>query len=201
MTETPEHATDNENAAKRRWGRVLTVLGAVLILAGIGTALWRFWPELRYSTGLIDDRYPYPSRLLRGGEASSNDEIPMGQRVVIPVIGADVVVSDDDQTQALRDGAYRHVETELPGEGGTTTLAGHRAAGKFALLSKLRPGDYVILYWDGVEYDYEVSQVWTTTPDDAEPLDDVGYERLVLYTCVPRYLGNERTVVEARPVP
>lgn len=200
MTETPEQTDNTEYAAKRRWGKALMILGAVLILAGVGTALWRFWPDLTYSVGLIDDRYPYPSKLLRGGEAPVDDELPPDTRVVIPAIGADVTVSDDNQWQALRDGAYRHIETQMPGEGGTTTLAGHRDAGKFALLSRLKPGDFVLLYWEGVEYDYEVVSVWTTSPDDVEPLENVGYERLVLYTCVSRYLGNERTIVEAVPL-
>lgn len=200
MTETPEQTDSTVRTTERRWGKALTILGAVLILAGIGTALWRFWPDLTYSVGLVDDRYPYPSDLMKAGESAVSETLPAGDRVVIPKIGADVAVSDDNQWQALHDGAYRHVETEMPGRGGTTTLAGHRSAGKFALLSRLAPGDVVIVYSDGVEYDYEVATVWTTAPDDAEPLQDVGYERLVLYTCVPRYLGNERTIVEALPI-
>ncbi len=200
MSQTGSQTDDTKPAKKDRRGDILAVLGLVLVIAGIGTALWRYWPDLTYSVGLVDDSYPYPSKLLRGGESPESDELPADSRVVIPAIGADVAVFDEDQWQALRDGAYRHIETELPGEGGTTTLAGHREAGKFALLSKLKPGDVVILYWEGTEYDYEVTSVSTTGPDDVEPLENTGYERLVLYTCVPRFIGNKRTVIEATPV-
>jgi sortase A len=67
----------------------------------------------------------------------------------------------------------------------------------FALLYRLRPGDPIVLYWMGKEYDYRVSKVFDVGPKDIKILQQTGDERLTLYTCRPRELGDKRTVVVA----
>ena len=174
-------------------------MGAVLILAGIGTALYNLWPDIGYRTGLVDDTWPYPSNIAPPAE-TSNGSIPRDARLVIPSIAVDVPVLEGDPDAALEEGVYRHGETAEPGDGFNVTIAGHREARAFALLAYLSPGDPVILYWNGTEYDYRVTRVYEVGPDDSSVLSRGSAERLTLYTCTPRFLGNLRTVVEAEPV-
>jgi LPXTG-site transpeptidase (sortase) family protein len=122
---------------------------------------------------------------------------PRGRRLVIPRINANVVVARGDPKQALARGAYHEPGTADPGHGGNVVLAGHRDLRVFALLYRLRPGDPIVLYWMGKEYDYRVSKVFDVGPKDIKILQQTGDERLTLYTCRPRELGDKRTVVVA----
>lgn len=185
-----------------RHTRLLYTLGAVLILAGIGTALWSSWPDVSYRLGLINDDYPYPSTFAEeSGEKPRTSTMPQGQRVVIPKIGVDVQIFDTGAPERGLDlGVWRHPETALPGQAANMALAGHRSRRQFALLYALRPGDEIIVYWDGEEYDYVVTGSREVTPDDTTALDSGRTEALTLYTCTPRFLGNLRTVVTAQPV-
>lgn len=174
----------------------------MLILAGISTALWMTWPDVSYRLGLVDTTYPYPSQFAEeSGSAPRTSAMPKGQRVVIPKLGVDAQVFDSGNTdRGLRLGVWRHPETGEPGEAGNMTLAGHRNRRQFALLYALRPGDEVIVYWNGVEHDYRVTGSRDVTPQDTSALEMGRTEALTLYTCTPRFLGNLRTVVTAEPV-
>lgn len=111
----------------------------------------------------------------------------------------DVAVYEGDEDTALRLGVYHHEQTATPGEPGNVAIAGHRNRRQFALLHALGPGDVVIVYWDGTEYDYRVRETFTVKPDDDQVLVRDGENRLTLYTCRPRFLGDSRTVVIAEP--
>ena len=75
-----------------------------------------------------------------------------------------------DADIALDLGVYRYPGTGVPGEAANMAVAGHRMAGRFALLHVLRRGDEVIVYWDGVEHDYRVDAVGEIAAgDDRDP--------------------------------
>jgi LPXTG-site transpeptidase (sortase) family protein len=180
--------------AGRRRGWLLLAAGAALVAVALGIVVYQLWPDISYSLGLVDDSWPYPSRFVGTLEA---DEIPQGKRVVIPKIGVDAQVAGGNPDVALSQGVYHHAETAEPGEGDNVALAGHRSRQAFVLLYQLDPGDPVSLWWDGEEHTYRVTRIYTVTPDDESVLAGADEERLTLYTCLPRFLGNERTVVEA----
>jgi len=184
-------------SGRRRW---LAPLGAVLILVGIGTALYNLWPDISFRTGRVDESWPYPSNIAPPEAEPIAASIPEGARLVIPSIAVDVPVLEGDPDVALEAGVYRHAETAEPGDGLNVSIAGHREARAFALLTYLAPGDAVILYWHGVEHDYRVTRVYRVGADDASVLSRGSAEHLTLYTCTPRFLGNLRTVVAAEPV-
>ena len=184
-------------SGRQRW---LAPLGAVLILAGIGTVLYNLWPDISFRTGHIDESWPYPSNIAPPTARPTAQPAPEGTRLVIPSIAVDVPVLEGDPDAALEAGVYRHEETAQPGDGLNVSIAGHREARAFALLKYLVPGDAVVLYWSGLEYDYRVTRVYTVGVDDSSVLSRGSAERLTLYTCTPRFLGNLRTVVEAEPV-
>lgn len=184
------------------WPRRLLALGVLLVLAGAGVALYNLWPDVSYRLGFVNQEYPYPSLFAAAaGKTPRSDAMPSGRRLVVPEIGVDVRVYEGDADTALDLGVYRHPRTAVPGEPANMAVAGHRMAGRFALLHVLRPGDEVIVYWDGTEHDYRVDAIGEIGAGDTAILRRGDAERLTLYTCTPRWLGDRRTVVVALPVP
>lgn len=198
MPDRPERSARLASLRRTRGIALLTV-GAVLVLVGAGTALWLYAPDIAWELGMVEPRFPYPSRLATGTVEPASDRMPTESAIVIPRIGAVAPILEGSPATALDKGVYRHVETGRPGGGKNTTIAGHRESRAFALLSRLESGDAIIVYWEGVEYDYRVTDVSVTTPDDDSVLWEGASEALTLYTCVPRTEGDQRTVVRAVP--
>lgn len=177
--------------------RVLVTLAGLLVLAAAGIALWQLWPETSWTLGLVDESWNYASA---APEAPSGGQaIPEGRRLVIPRIAVDVPITQGNPDRALSLGVYHHPEGASPGEGSSTILAGHRNRRALALLSRLEKGDPVLVYWDGVEHIYRVDHSFVITPDNTSVLEPSDTEELRMYTCLPRFLGNKRTVVVALP--
>lgn len=197
MTDADASRPDRESGPRVRWA---LLVGALLVLIGLGTLAYQGWPELAYELGLIDTRCPYPSALVPAQDGPPvATAVPPGKRLVIPAIGVDVQVLDGNEDRALDLGVYHHAETAAPGEGDNIAIAGHRVRRAFTLLHRLEPGDPVLLYWGGTEYAYQVSRVFEIGLEETTILDPAPSERLTLYTCTPRFLGNRRTVVIATP--
>lgn len=198
----PAGEVRSQGGGASRWTRRLLGIGVLLIVAGAGVALYNLWPDVSYRLGFIDQGYPYPSLFAEeAGATPRSASLPSGRRLVVPEIGVDVRIYEGDADTALDLGVYRHPRTGVPGEAANMALAGHRMAGRFTLLHVLRPGDEVIVYWDGVEHDYRVDAVDEVPAGDTSILRRGDEERLTLYTCTPRWLGDRRTVVVALPVP
>jgi LPXTG-site transpeptidase (sortase) family protein len=211
MSETPDTAQSPESkdasgvpsgAAETRStrSRVLLGVGIALIAISLGIVLYQTWPDLSYELGLVDETWPYTSAF---GESVAKQPteitLPKGNRIVIPVIGVDAPISGGDSETALSQGVYHHAETAEPGQGDNIALAGHRNRDVFALLYRLSPEDPVSVWWGGEEYTYRVTRIYEVDPDDSSVLAASDEEVLTLYTCLPRFLGNKRTVVEAAP--
>jgi sortase A len=123
-------------------------------------------------------------------------------RLHIPHIHANYVMVEGTDAASLRKGPGHYPETPLPGMPGTVGVAGHRTTylAPFNKLDKLRKGDVVRLEMPYATLSYRVedtrivkpSAVWVTRP--------VGYNRLVMTACHPKYSAAERIVVFARQV-
>lgn len=183
---------------RARWAHLV---GVTLVLVGIGVFAYQVWPEVAYQLGLVDSGYPYPCAFATAeGATPLSDRIPRGARLVIPSIGVDAQVYEGDYDRALERGVYHHTETADPGEGSNVTIAGHRVRRAFTLLHRLRAGDSIILYWNGVEHDYRVVRTVEIEANDTSILEPTDAEQLTLYTCTPRFLGDKRTALVAVPV-
>lgn len=183
--------------------RIEFVLGAVLVLAGIGTALYHLWPDIEYRTGLTQSGNPYASRFEvpteDAGRAGAK-AIPSTSRVVIPRVGIDVRIFGGDIEEALSRGVYHYAASSKPGQPGNVVIAGHRNRRQFALLPYLRLGDDISVYWEGSEHCYRVTRVYRVAAVESEILASGDEEMLTLYTCTPRFVGDKRVVVVAEPV-
>ncbi len=205
----------------------LRVAALVSAMAAVGILVWLYGADIAYVLGLVPTTNPYksafadapsqppdpreqPARAVIATSGpipksqrmspSAVGGIPKGRRLVIPRLGVNVGVAGGDPERALSKGTYHHAGTADPGAGDNVVLAGHRNLGVFSLLYRLRAGDPIILYWAGKEHDYRVSKVFDVGPTDTRILEQSGQERLTLYTCRPREMGDKRTVVVALPV-
>jgi len=191
----------------------LRLAAAASLLAALGIAAWLYAPSptvaekavalsrpnpaVATSTdttfGPIDTSKPAPKKVSTTSAAD-------GSRLVIKRIGVDIGVFGGDSAKALKRGVYHHAGTADPGEPGNVVFAGHRNRRQFSLLHQVKTGDIITVFWRGENHDYRVSKKFTVKPDDTWIMGQTGADRLTLYTCLPRSVGNKRTVVVALPV-
>jgi sortase A len=118
----------------------------------------------------------------------------------IPAIGLrfELVQGTSEASLALGPGHYR--ETDLPGEGGTVAIAGHRTTylAPFRDINQLAPGEPISLAMPYGTFTYLVQRTEIVAPDDWTIVRPAGYERLVLSSCNPLFSAAQRIVVFAR---
>lgn len=169
--------------------------------------------------------FPYPSRLLDAeqnlvtpGATPTNaaptpattrvkakvksNAVPTTNRLVIPKIGVDLPIAEGtNEEKALNLGAWRIPGSSVPPEGGNTVLSAHRFRYRppsnltLYLLDQVKPGDIMIIYWQGKEYDFQVRTtkvVPRTQTDIAEPTLT---PQLTVFTCHPVFSTKNRLVV------
>lgn len=121
-------------------------------------------------------------------------------RISLPSQGRHYVLVDGDSPSDLRKGPGAYPQTVLPGEGGTTAIAGHRTTylAPFRDIDKLADGDHVIIDMPYGRFDYAVTGHVIVDPDDTSVVRGNGRSRLVLTACNPLYSAAQRIVVFAR---
>jgi len=194
--------------------RVLKIVVIVVILVGVGILVYPLLPALKYSISKPENFYPYETRLLNSNlnlgklpEIKTVKRIPEDNRLVIPKIGVDVaVVEGKNEEAALLKGAWRNPKTSDPAKGGNTVISGHRFRFRppnnttFYLLDKLSVGDPFLIYWQGVEYDYIVTETKIVAPTTLEILNNTADPQVSLFTCTPLFTTKQRLVVIGQPL-
>lgn len=143
-----------------------------------------------------DRRIAYLARELRR-QTETGDALG---RIVLPTLDKDFVMVAGDAPDDLRKGPGVYPETPLPGEGGTTGIAGHRTTylAPFRDVDDLERGDLIELEMPYGDFTYVVQRSEIVEPTDLSVIRPVGYERIVLTACHPLYSANQRIVVFAR---
>jgi sortase A len=110
-----------------------------------------------------------------------------------------VLVAGDSEGD-LRKGPGVYPATVLPGEGGTTAVAGHRTTylAPFRDINKLHAGDRIEMEMPYGTFVYAVSGQRIVDPGDVGVVRGNGQSRLVLTACHPLYSAAQRIVVFAR---
>jgi sortase A len=123
-------------------------------------------------------------------------------RLRIPHIHANYVMVEGTDAPALRKGPGHYPATPLPGMPGTVGVAGHRTTylAPFNKLDKLRKGDEVRLEMPYGVVTYRVEQTRIVKPTAVWVTRRVGYDRLVMTACHPKYSAAKRIAVFARQV-
>jgi sortase A len=115
-------------------------------------------------------------------------------------IGLRAIVVRGTTAADLRDGPGLLAGTPLPGQHGTTAIAGHRTTygAPFRHLDALRRGDAITLRLPYASFRYRVEGRRIVDPGDLSVLRRVGHDRLVLSACHPLFSAARRIVVLAR---
>jgi sortase A len=123
-------------------------------------------------------------------------------RLRIPHIHANYVMVEGTDAPALRKGPGHYPDTPFPGMPGTVGVAGHRTTylAPFNKLDKLRKGDEVRLEMPYAIVTYRVEQTRIVKPTALWVTKRVGYNRLVMTACHPKYSAAKRIAVFARQV-
>ncbi len=127
---------------------------------------------------------------------------PADNRLVIPKIGVNIpIVEGQNEDAALNRGAWRIPNSSNPKEGGNTVLSAHRFRYRppsnltLYLLDKMRVGDIMIVYWNGKEYDYRVSETKIVPRENTDIAEPTQTAQLTVFTCHPLFSTKERLVV------
>jgi sortase A len=131
-------------------------------------------------------------RQVRTGEALG--------RIVIPRIGANLIVVQGTDEASLEKGPGHYPSSALPGLGQTVAIAGHRTTylAPFRHIDALRPGDQISLLMPYGRFVYTVQYRRIVSPTAWWVTRNVGYERVILSACNPLYSAAQRLVVFAR---
>lgn len=115
-------------------------------------------------------------------------------------IGLRAIVVRGTTAADLRKGPGLIAGTPLPGERGTTAIAGHRTTygAPFRHLDALRRGDAITVRLPYGRFRYAVEDRRIVQPGDLSVLRRVGHDRLVLSACHPLFSAARRIVVLAR---
>jgi len=214
-------------AALRTLASVMMVAGVLLIADAVVTLVWQepvtaLLAELRQDAlgnELRDLERTGPSRAerealarLREAEArialrarALRRRIEEGRgigRIRIPEVKANYVVVEGTDAGPLRKGPGHYPGTPLPGLGRTVGIAGHRTTygAPFRDLDKLERGDEITVEMPYATFTYRVERTRIVLPSATWVVRSVGYERLVLTACHPKYSAAKRIVVFAREV-
>lgn len=196
------------------WPFILGILSLALSLAGLikfptkrktfsfaalGVSLivlsYPLWPLIGYAI------FPIPQ--------IAEKDIPSFQKensVVIPKIGVDMPIVQGEDDSALEKGAWLLPGSPSPDQLENTSLAAHRykyrppAKTTFYLLDKLETGDWVLIFWKGREYRYQVVSSVVVNPNDDSVLEAGTEPFVTLITCTPLFSDKYRLVVKAKLV-
>jgi sortase A len=121
-------------------------------------------------------------------------------RIVIPRIGASIIVVQGTDEASLEKGPGHYSTSALPGLGQTVAIAGHRTTylAPFRHIDALRPGDQISLLMPYGRFVYTVQFHRIVSPTAWWVTRNVGYDRVILSACNPLYSAAQRIVVFAR---
>ena len=189
-------------AVLRFLASVMMVSGSLLVADAAVTLLWQepvsaFVAE-RQQVRLKESLYDPPKRVVLR-KPLEGDAIA---RIEIPAIDTAEYVVEGTDTATLRKGPGHYPETPLPGDPGTTAIAGHRTTygAPFRRIDQLKRGQRITLDMPDGRFIYRVERTKIVDDSDLTVLDHVGYGRLVLSACHPLYSAAQRVIVFARLV-
>ncbi len=181
---------------------VMMVSGTLLIADAAVTLLWQepvsAFVANREQGQLKKAFFDPPKRVIRR-QPLKGDAIA---RIDLPSIGVSEYVVEGTDTASLRKGPGHYPDTPLPGERGTSAIAGHRTTygAPFRDIDDLKSGQVIRVDMPDGRFVYRVERVKIVDDQDLSVLEPVGYRKLMLSACHPLYSAAERVIVFARQV-
>jgi LPXTG-site transpeptidase (sortase) family protein len=179
-------------------------LNVLVVFVAIYILFWPVYPLLSLwiqKTFDASDGYVYKSKLVADA-GSDTRPIPSDNRLVIPALRLDEPILEGKHLSTInKGGTWHRPSSSDPSRGGNTVIAGHRftynGSSVFYSLDKLKPGDNVLIYWEGKEYDYVVSKSKVVGPRSTEIEAPTKEPTVTLFTCTPLWNAKKRLVVTA----
>jgi sortase A len=179
---------------------VMMVSGVLLITDAVVTLAWQEpvsaylaeREQVQLEKALIDP----PRRVVRR-EPLPGDALG---RLRIPSIDVTEYVIEGTDPDHLRKGPGHYPDTPLPGERGTSAIAGHRTTygAPFRKLDEVERGDRMVMELPYGTFVYRVDRVRVVDDSALWVTRRVGHDRLVLTACHPLYSAAQRIVSFAR---
>lgn len=179
------------------WSSLLQQLNRWLTIGATGLALLivllPVTPELALAWGQAKARI-----------SAAEQPVPVGKnwlQINKILVNAEILEGRDRQT--MNAGLWRLPYSSTPANGGNTVIVAHRylylAGGKtFYHLDKLKLADKIKIHWQGVIYNYQVSEIKIVRPEQIEIEAPTTEPILTLYTCTPLWSAEKRLVVRAK---
>jgi LPXTG-site transpeptidase (sortase) family protein len=178
--------------------RIIEIILVIIILISLLFILLPILPRVFYNVEHFTVK-----RNVDQTKILESEKIPDGRRLVIHLIDVDSQIVEGDEVGVLdnQEGVWLQA-----GQVGTTSvvIAGHRfkylPPNRTTLynLDKLKNGDALAIYWDGVKYLYTVDSIFEVSKDDISILNPTNDGALIIYTCSDETL-LKRIVVKAIP--
>lgn len=123
-----------------------------------------------------------------------------GALIHIPSIDVRAIVLYGTSLRILAQGPGFYEVGVLPGQRGNVAIAGHRTTygAWFRHVDKLKAGDEIELYFQGVKYRYAVERVWVIASNDWSVVAPTENSMLTLTACHPPGSAAYRIAVRAR---
>jgi sortase A len=179
---------------------VMMVSGVLLITDAVVTLAWQepvsaYFSErsqVKLEKALIDP----PDRVVEK-KPLPGDAIG---KIVIPSIGVSKYVVEGTDADSLRKGPGHYPATPLPGQHGTSAIAGHRTTygAPFRNLNDVHKGDRIVLEMPYGTFVYRVERTLIVDDSALWVTKRVDHDRLVLTACHPLYSAAQRIVAFAR---
>jgi sortase A len=179
---------------------VMMVSGVLLISDAVVTLAWQepvsaYFSErqqVKLEKALVDP----PARVVRK-EPLRGDALG---KILMPTIGVSEYVVEGTDADNLRKGPGHYPDTPLPGQHGTSAIAGHRTTygAPFRNLNELKKNDRILVEVPYGTFVYRVERTQIVDDSALWVTKKVGHDRLVLTACHPLYSAAQRIVAFAR---
>lgn len=195
--------TRGSGRAVLRFVAAVLITSGVLLLADAGlTLLWREPVSSVLATlqqSKLEDALASPPQRVIDRKPLRGDAIG---EIRMPTLGKRYFLIEGTDAANLRKGPGHYRDTPLPGQRGTTAIAGHRTTylAPFRNIDKLKRGDEVIVDMPYGRFAYRVEKTRIVDPSNTGVKRKVGYDRLIMTACHPLYSAAQRIVVFARLV-
>lgn len=210
------------SCSRKRGCRMRRTLSWVLIAAGVLLILSPFMKNtysIYMQRQLLENAMQAPQSLevipqeqslptTTAGEAAKEPAVQSKSAVKavmvlsIPKLNLRTAVVKGVTSRDLSMGPGLYPQSNMPGEEGNVSIAGHRNVfgSWFRHLNRLVPGDAIAITYQGTTYNYAVEKVFIVAENDWSVVAPTAYRALTLTTCDPPGNVTQRLIVRARQI-
>lgn len=180
-----------------------TIASLLLLTAGAYLLITSLSPTLISTTINPDDNST--TKLLKADRPIDEN------RLYIKKIDVNVAYASGDESVLEQGAWWRQPQNGNPKDGGNFVLSAHRfimgltpqqtlRKSPFYNIDKLKTGDELVVDYDGKRYIYEISKIFSVTPDAIEIENRTDEPQLTLYSCTLGGSADGREVIVAKPL-